>query len=77
MLSTSHFMLKIALGFYGFGCIAAVGFPRRRWYVLLLLPALAANAAAVGLRYHLARPMLPMPQCSTTTPLGRPVEPEV
>ncbi|MDY6832677.1 MAG: cytochrome c biogenesis protein CcsA [Thermodesulfobacteriota bacterium] len=62
-------MLKIALGFYGFGCIAAVGFPRRRWYVLLLLPALAANAAAVGLRYHLARPMLPMHLTPAALPL--------
>jgi hypothetical protein len=69
MLSTSHFMLKIAVGFYAFACIAALAFPRRCWYAFLLLPALAANAAAVVLRYHLAWPMLPMYLTAAALPL--------
>jgi len=69
MLILSHFLLKIAVGFYGFSCLAAVVFPRRRWYPFLLMPALAANAAAVVLRYHLAWPMLPMYLTPAALPL--------
>lgn len=57
----SYFMLKIASGFFGCSCLATLIFPRRGWFAfLLLLPALAANTAAVVLRYRLAWPMLPM-----------------
>lgn len=61
MLTLSHFMLKIAAGFYGLAFLTAVVFnPRRSWFGFLLVPALAANTAAVALRYRMAWPMLPM-----------------
>ncbi|WP_448382140.1 cytochrome c biogenesis protein CcsA [Desulfosoma sp.] len=60
MLQLSHVFLKYALGFYGLSCVAILVFPRRPWFGFALLPALVANAVSMGLRYHLAWPMLPM-----------------
>ncbi|MGQ9669136.1 MAG: cytochrome c biogenesis protein CcsA [Desulfosoma sp.] len=60
MVLLSHSLLKVAAVLYFFSCWASIVFPRRCWYALLLVPALATNAAAVVLRYYLAWPMLPM-----------------
>jgi hypothetical protein len=60
-LINAQFFFKIAAGLYVLSFAVGFASARRPGMVwLFLLPALLANAAAVGLRYRMAWPMLPM-----------------
>ena len=66
----AHEMLQLAACFYCLSFAVLFMHERRRWiFRLFILPALLANAFAVGARYHQAWPLMPMYLGGAATPL--------